>query len=76
MRIRPPLRRPQLRDRWKRGVGLVEGTLGEAVGELDVTIHFPPAAKERMLELVDNLVPAIGALAATLLGRHWLFDWT
>jgi hypothetical protein len=25
---------------------------------------------------MDNLVPAIGALAATLLGRHWLFDWS
>lgn len=27
-------------------------------------------------ELMDNLVPAIGALAATLFGRHWLFDWS
>jgi len=26
-------------------------------------------------ELMDNLVPALGALAATLFGRHWLFDW-
>lgn len=26
--------------------------------------------------LMDNLVPAMGALAATLLGRHWYFDWT
>lgn len=26
--------------------------------------------------LMDNLVPAMGALAATLLGRHWVFDWT
>lgn len=25
--------------------------------------------------LMDNLVPAMGALAATLFGRHWLFDW-
>ena len=25
--------------------------------------------------LMDNLVPAIGALAATLFGRHWYFDW-
>ncbi len=49
---------PQLRDRWKRGVGLVEGTLGEAVGELYVMTHFPPVAKERMLELVEHLVAA------------------
>ncbi|HEY4377162.1 MAG TPA: DUF4253 domain-containing protein, partial [Acidimicrobiales bacterium] len=27
-------------------------------------------------ELMDNLAPAMGALAATLLGRHWLFDWS
>jgi putative endopeptidase len=52
---------PQLRERWKRGVGLVEGTLGEAVGELYVGKHFPPAAKERMLHLVDNLVAAYRA---------------
>lgn len=26
--------------------------------------------------LMDNLAPAIGALAATLFGRHWLFDWS
>ena len=49
---------PQLRERWKRGVGLVEGTLGEAVGELYVAEHFPPQAKERMLQLVHNLVDA------------------
>lgn len=26
--------------------------------------------------LMDDLVPAIGALAATLFGRHWIFDWS
>ena len=25
--------------------------------------------------LMDNLAPAMGALAATLFGRHWIFDW-
>jgi putative endopeptidase len=49
---------PQLRERWKRGVGLVEGSLGEAVGELYVGAHFPPEAKARMVELVENLVAA------------------
>jgi len=49
---------PELRERWKRGVGLVEGALGEAVGQLYVKRHFPPAAKERMVELVANLVEA------------------
>ena len=49
---------PQLRERWKRGVGLVEGVLGEEAGKLYVERHFPPEAKERMIELVDNLVEA------------------
>jgi len=26
--------------------------------------------------LMDNLAPAMGALAATLFGRHWYFDWS
>jgi putative endopeptidase len=49
---------PQNRDRWKRGVALVEGALGEAVGQLYVERHFPPHAKARMTELVANLVEA------------------
>ncbi|MFC4948358.1 M13 family metallopeptidase [Pseudonocardia sp. GCM10023141] len=49
---------PQLRERWKRGVGLVEGALGEAVGQLYVARHFPAAAKDRMVTLVANLVEA------------------
>ena len=49
---------PEQRARWKRGVSLVDASLGEAVGELYVARHFPPAARERMNELVDNLVEA------------------
>lgn len=49
---------PEQRARWKRGVSLVDVSLGEAVGELYVERHFPPAARERMAELVDNLVEA------------------
>jgi len=49
---------PQLRERWKRGVSLVEGALGEALGRLYVERHFPAAAKERMVTLVANLVEA------------------
>ncbi|BBY50186.1 peptidase M13 [Mycolicibacterium arabiense] len=45
----------QIRDRWKRGVGLVEGLMGDAVGKLYVERHFPPGAKARMDELVENL---------------------
>ncbi|SDC64275.1 putative endopeptidase [Sanguibacter gelidistatuariae] len=48
----------EVRDRWKRGVSLVEGALGEAVGEVYVARHFPPAHKERMDVLVTNLIEA------------------
>ncbi|MCX6435772.1 MAG: peptidase M13, partial [Actinobacteria bacterium] len=49
---------PQLKERWKRGVGLVEGSLGEAVGQLYVEKHFPAEAKTRMQQLVKNLIEA------------------
>ncbi|MEN5073055.1 M13-type metalloendopeptidase [Isoptericola cucumis] len=48
----------EVRDRWKRGVALVERALGEAVGEQYVARHFPPEHKERMDALVANLVAA------------------
>lgn len=43
---------------WKRAVGTVNGNLGEVVGKVYVARHFPPAAKDRMQELVDNLIKA------------------
>ncbi|WP_152193028.1 M13 family metallopeptidase [Georgenia satyanarayanai] len=49
---------PEMRERWKRGVSLVEGALGEAVGKIYVERHFPPEHKARMQELVDNLIEA------------------
>lgn len=49
---------PQMRERWKRGVALVENLIGEAAGQLYVEKHFPPHAKARMEELVANLVEA------------------
>lgn len=49
---------PALRERWKRGVGLVEGLLGEAVGKLYVAAEFPPAAKDAIDHLVSMLIKA------------------
>jgi putative endopeptidase len=57
---------PELRVRWKRAVSTVEGALGEAIGRLFVERHFPPAAKERMVELVTNLVAAYRERITTL----------
>ena len=44
--------------RWQRGVKLVNGNIGELVGQVYVKKHFPPKAKTRMLEMVANLVEA------------------
>ncbi|WP_330476448.1 M13 family metallopeptidase [Terrabacter sp. C0L_2] len=49
---------PENKERWKRGVAVVEGCVGEAVGQLYAERWFPPAAKARMQELVANLVEA------------------
>jgi endothelin-converting enzyme/putative endopeptidase len=49
---------PELRARWKRGVSLVEGALGEALGKEYVARHFPPSSKAQMDELVANLLAA------------------
>jgi putative endopeptidase len=49
---------PELKQRWKRGVGLVEGALGEAVGQIYVQRHFSEQAKTKMVELVKNLITA------------------
>jgi putative endopeptidase len=44
--------------RWKRAVANVNGNLGEVVGKVYVARHFPPEAKQRMLDLVGNLIKA------------------
>jgi putative endopeptidase len=49
---------PELRARWKRGVSLVEGAMGEAVGRIYVERHFPEAAKASMDVLVGYLIEA------------------
>ena len=49
---------PMNRPRWKRAVTLVEGGLGEAVGEIYVQKHFPPTSKNHMDKLVGHLIEA------------------
>lgn len=48
------------RPRWKRAVDVVNRNLGEVVGKVYVSRHFPPEAKARMGELVANLGAAYG----------------
>ena len=64
---------PELRERWKRGVSLVEGSLGEAIGQEYVARHFPAVAKERMLRLVENLIEAYRREIANL---PWMSEAT
>ena len=61
------------RPRWKRALGAVNAALGEAVGQLYVAKYFPPAAKERMLELVRNLQVALGE---RIDAQEWMSDST
>ena len=61
------------RERWKRAVGSVGGTLGEAVGKVYVDRHFPPAHKEAMDDLVANLRKA---MAQNLDNLEWMGDDT
>ncbi|WP_338087981.1 M13 family metallopeptidase [Nocardioides lijunqiniae] len=64
---------PELRARWKRGVALVEGALGEAVGKEYVARHFPPRSKELMDDLVANLLAAYRDSISTL---DWMTEET
>jgi putative endopeptidase len=64
---------PELRARWKRGVAFVEGSIGEAVGEEYVARHFPPRAKEMMVDLVANLLEAY---RRNIAGLDWMTDET
>ena len=64
---------PEMRPRWKRGVAVVHGGLdgsaspfaskglGEVLGRIYVQRHFPPEAKARMGEMIDNLLAAYKA---------------
>ena len=49
------------RDRWKRGVTLVDNNLGEGLGKAYVEKHFPPEHKAQMEQLVNNLLAALKA---------------
>ncbi|MCA0357955.1 MAG: M13 family metallopeptidase [Proteobacteria bacterium] len=59
---------PEQRPRWKRGVGAVNGMLGEAVGKEYVAAYFPPESKAKMISLV-------GDIRTVLKGRIDASDW-
>src|SRR4051812_29695634 len=64
---------PQQRDRWKRGVQLINGSLGEAVGRIYVQRHYPPESDRQMSELIANLR---AGLEARIAASPWMDDAT
>jgi putative endopeptidase len=60
-------------SRWKRMIDQTSNSLGEAVGQLYVQKFFPPEAKSRMVELVNNLKVSLGE---RINGLTWMTDST
>lgn len=51
---------PKREPRWKRGVSLTEGTVGDEVGKAYAAKYFPPETKAAMNVLVKNVLAALG----------------
>ncbi|HEX3364605.1 M13 family metallopeptidase [Phenylobacterium sp.] len=51
---------PVQRERWKRGIQIINAGLGEEVGRIYVAEHFPPEAERQTSELIANLTAAYG----------------
>ena len=64
---------PEIRERWKRGISLVEGALGEEIGKEYVKLHFPESSKIKMEKLVENLLKAYEVSIKEL---DWMTDET
>jgi putative endopeptidase len=64
---------PTQRDRWKRGVSLVNGALGEAVGQIYVQRHYPPESDRQMGEMIANVRAALQEKIET---NRWMDEAT
>ena len=63
----------QIKPRWKRVIASTDDAIGEALGKLYVAYDFPPQAKARALELVNNLKEALSDRIKTL---EWMDEPT
>ncbi len=63
----------EMKARWKRMTSMVDEQLGDALGQLYVAKYFPPQAKERMIELVNNLE---STYAERIQHLDWMSDST
>ena len=61
------------KPRWKRALGLPNGLLGEAVGEIYVNKYFAHGSKEKMMKLIGELRKS---LAAHIAGLTWMSEQT
>ncbi|HSV87561.1 MAG TPA: M13 family metallopeptidase [Bacteroidales bacterium] len=60
-------------ERWRRALSWLNSAMGEAVGQEYVAVHFPPEAKERMIDLVEHLRKAFSKQIDQL---TWMSDTT
>jgi len=63
----------EIKPRWKRVIASTDDAIGEALGKLYVAFDFPPQAKARALELVNNLKEALSDRIKTL---EWMDEPT
>ncbi len=59
----------QMQPRWKRAIGTIDRTMGEALGQLYVERYFPADAKKRMDEMVKNI---LAAYKERIESRDWM----
>jgi putative endopeptidase len=64
---------PEQEPRWKRAGRVINGGIGEALGQLYVEKYYPPQAKARMSEMVENIK---AAFAERLKRVDWMTDAT
>src|SRR5262249_17961158 len=64
---------PTPRERWKRGVQIVNAALAEAGGAAYAAKYYPPAAERQMAELIENLR---AAYQQRITSSPWMDDAT
>ncbi|MGB6336219.1 MAG: M13 family metallopeptidase [Thermoanaerobaculia bacterium] len=63
----------EMKPRWKRVLNVINGNMGEALGQLYVEKAFPPQAKASALEMIGNLQAAVKERIEKL---DWMGDET
>ncbi len=64
---------PALKPRWKRALEATDGSLGDALGQIFVEKHFTQESKNRVGEMVKNLIAAYRVRIAS---RDWMSEET